>query len=466
MDENQVADILNKIDETDPNLIPQELLHDWDNMRVNEAGDAFLQSDWDAFIKKHGNTLRHLSTDYVAEEKPMQPVAKQIRDYADNIDFLDQNPTYKAGLAKRFGISVEELDKELNSIIKAKEYQAGRKRRAEEIKEAGFFSPWTLASEYSKQRYIDNPDASIFGKEGNFNPLSSEGQNELRDVILGGAGAVGDLLPGLGGVLVGPAIRSARDIEHKVNDSPYQKEWGDIGTDAMSDVGINAGVEYLPTAILNRGAKMFKNAKGSLGKGMAQAMTDAGKYNEALSNRKAIEDAYEFFTKSSNVSDKEAARTINALPEGPFKQELQTAYDELGSAGVRNVLMRYEDKIIGRPFAPNTLFDESGNLKTDYLRNIRQGSTPEIGKQLYQEALYKDLGKGTKALAGTARFAKTAGGPLVKESSTLGGARDGKPKESENKKHERWQKGFATWDELKTDEYQTWLDANLKGLAK
>ena len=462
MDENKFIEILNNMQDE---ALAEQLYKEFKALPRTKDGNVDADA-WQAFIKAKTNILRNTHEDFAVTEKSMEPVAKQIRNYAENIDFLNQNPIYKAGLAKRFGISIEELDKELNSIIKAKEYQAGRKRRAKEIKDAGFFSPWTLASEYSKQRYIDNPDASIFGKEGNFNPLSSEGQNELRDVMLGGAGAVGDLLPGLGGVLVGPAIRTARDIEHKVNDSPYQKEWGDIGSNVLSDLGMNAGVEYLPTAVLNRSAKMFKNAKGSFGKEMAQAMTDAGKYNEALSNRKAIEDAYEFFTKGSNVSDKEAARTINALPEGPFKQELQAAYDELGSAGVRNVLMRYEDKIIGRPFAPNTLFDEYDNLKTDYLRNIRQGSTPEIGKQLYQEALYKDLGKGTKALAGAEQLFKSAGGPLVKESFTVGGARDGKPKEPEHKKHERWQKGFATWDELKTDEYQTWLDANLKGLAK
>lgn len=142
---------------------------------------------------------------------------------------------------------------------RARDYNAGRKHREKEINDAGVFSPWSLASEYSKQRYIDDPDASMFGKEGKFNPYSKEGQEEIRDVSLGIVGATLDAVPGIGGVVGGPAVRLARDIYHNESDSPYKKDLTTIGKDALTDVGFNVGTNFLPTAILRRGNRVGKN---------------------------------------------------------------------------------------------------------------------------------------------------------------------------------------------------------------
>ena len=98
-------------------------------------------------------------------------------------------------LAEDNNLNVEDLKRYREDNKRAKEYSEGRARREKEIKDAGVFSPWTLASDYSKQRYIDNPDNpdnSIFGKEGKFNPYSTEGQEELSDLAFGAFGAAGD----------------------------------------------------------------------------------------------------------------------------------------------------------------------------------------------------------------------------------------------------------------------------------
>lgn len=186
-------------------------------------------------------------------------------------------------------VSFEDLKRYREENQQEAERQKGRKRREKEIKEAGLLSPWTLASDYSKQRYIDDPDASIFGKEGDFNPYSREGQEELRDVILGGSAAVGDLIPGYGS-LAGTGVRAARDVYKKASDSPYQKDWSDIASDASIDAFLNLGTEFLPTAIVNRTGKMAKNSKYALGKNFAegvQNIQDFSKMQEELANIRA-----------------------------------------------------------------------------------------------------------------------------------------------------------------------------------
>lgn len=252
----------------------------------SEVGLVERSKDWKAELAKYPT--------YMLEDDVLQEIAQN-----NDLDF-ETLKQYR-----------EENQKEI-------ERQLGRKRREKEIKEAGLLSPWTLASEYSKQRYIDDPDASIFGKEGNylsFSPtkispskfiteqspieaikdafeggvLTSEGQEELRDVILGGTAAVGDLIPGYGSLL-GTGVRAGRDVYKKASDSPYQKDWSDIVSDASIDAFLNLGTEFLPTAIVNRTGKMAKNSKYALGKNFAegvQNIQDFSKMQEELANIRA-----------------------------------------------------------------------------------------------------------------------------------------------------------------------------------
>ena len=117
----------------------------------------------------------------------------------------------------------------------AKKEEEKNLRKKEVKEELGFFDN-LLASDYSKQRYIDDPNASIIGKQGKFNPLSRQGAEELMDVGLGIAGAAGDVIPGFGPAFIGPAARTTRDVAHKLYNSPYQKDWQQIGTDLGKDV--------------------------------------------------------------------------------------------------------------------------------------------------------------------------------------------------------------------------------------
>ena len=117
--------------------------------------------------------------------------------------------------------------------------------RKKEVKDLPWYED-LIASDYSKQRYIDDPNASIIGKQGKFNPLSTQGAEELMDVGLGVVGAAGDAIPGLGGVVAGPVARLTRDVAHKVTDSPYQKDWTQIRKDLGKDVAFNGAAWILP----------------------------------------------------------------------------------------------------------------------------------------------------------------------------------------------------------------------------
>lgn len=249
-----------------------------DNVHADVKDDVVKQVmqdaanlDADSFMKKWDDWMYEHSEGWNSFRPQTKDVYTRIREAFGSSD--ESNPfKVSEGKIRQIyedsfkDVQREQFDKILSSMSqywedekRAREYNAGRKRREKEINEAGVISPWSLASEYSKQRYIDDPNASMFGKEGKFNPYSKEGQDEIRDVALGVAGATLDAVPGVGGVVGGPAVRLARDIYHSESDSPYKKDLTTIGKDALTDIGFNVGTNFLPTAILRRGNRVGKN---------------------------------------------------------------------------------------------------------------------------------------------------------------------------------------------------------------
>lgn len=172
-----------------------------------------------------------------------------------------------------------------------------------------------LVNDYSKQRYIDDPSTSILGGS-KFNPLSSEGQKELRDMGLGATAGLADFIPGIGGVLIGPTVRAGRDVAHL--DEKYKPE-GKILKNFIQDVGVNAGVEYLPTAVLR------KINKGTIGLGSELPLVssvlmarDADKGLKMINNtidaidnaRKTTKDNKELLNYIRSLGDSEHAKNI------------------------------------------------------------------------------------------------------------------------------------------------------------
>lgn len=457
--------------------------HNWDNL-----SDEF-KSDWavlakqrnqdtgevdqdllNAFIKKHKSDFMHNQGGEIVDLNDGKSLIERMQ--ADNVDFSDTSSVYDQNLARKYNVADPNTVREARAKLqRAKEYQEGRARRKKEIESAGFWSPWTLASEYSKQRYIDDPDASIFGKEGSFNPYSSEGQNELRDVILGGTGVVADALPGVGGIVVGPIVRTGRDVYHKAADDKYQKDWNDIAFDAGTDLMFNAGTDWLPTAILNKTSKMGKGSTKSVGGKIADAAYDASKIIEL---DKADKELFESLDKlgargidnagnaAVNLLDqREIQKKIARLPESALKTELLNArsWDKQ-----LEVIIKY-NLALEKKYGAHEIFGPLGGYNKENFNAAVKTYGRNMAKRAKEREIYKDPDNLTKIMVGLSKGFDQVGGPLVKEGANLKG-RGSKPTETLDAKHKRWSKGFATWDEQKSEEYKTWYDANLKGLAK
>lgn len=169
--------------------------------------------------------------------------------------------------ARKLGIPTDEFREQFKTVKNRIDTEKGRKRRAKEVEEMKWYDPQNWAtSDYEKQRYINDPDASIIGKEGN-GKWYNKGE-AISDLAYGVAGGVADLLPGVGGMVFGPAIRGARDIQHKVTDSKYQKDGGDILGDFGKDLFVNVGSDLLPTTLtryMPRAVKFARRGKPNTG---------------------------------------------------------------------------------------------------------------------------------------------------------------------------------------------------------
>lgn len=281
----------------------------------------------DEFTSKYDYILKEKGVGWSKLRKPKaKSVQERIRnEFGDDEFIVPENFRRDVWEEKFKDIPFEEFSENIDKMRqyyvdekKEREYEAGKTRREKEIKEWPWYKD-ILASEYEKERYINEPEAALFGKEAT--PITKDllGKGEaISDVIYGGAGAVGDFIPGIGTVL-GPAARTARDIQHKAYGSKYQKELGDIGSDLVSDVAINLGTEYLPTAIIGKTKRGAKNLSKSAG-----FMSDVGLEMNVQGRKAANEVIEKNFDAISDAADD--ARTfdllLEKLPDSDIKKDL------------------------------------------------------------------------------------------------------------------------------------------------
>ena len=333
---------------------------------------------------------------------------------------------------------------------KEREQEAGKIRRKREIDNDWSMLQNLLASEYSKQRYIDNPDNSMFGKEGTFNPYSSEGQEEIRDVILGGTGAVADLIPGWG-ALIGPTIRTGRDIYHAGSDSPYKKDVGTIWKDAGLDYGTNVGAWLLSNA--RKGAKManemssndvkrsinFANETDAIKEGLGVMETGVARIPE----REMI-DLYRLAGTADPFNDIVLKNTITDLPESSMKRELMPLVADIKNKpvdrkAVQEVIQKYQRET-------NPIWQQQ--MRKNIMENRILPNEARQGSEYFESALAAKpfseldlLDKGSflfNRLSGEINKGKL-GQVLMQEGATASGRLKGTPKVvlTEEQKKER-----------------------------
>lgn len=247
-----------------------------------------------------------------------------------------------------------------------REIEAGKVRRAKEIKERGLDDPrYWLASEYENQRYIDDPNSAIFGKEAPGFMGSSAGAK--ADLISGVLGAAGDAVPGYG-AFIGPTVRSARDAVHYLGDSPYKKDLDQIFKDAALDYGTNVAAWKLLNA-----RKLAKGTEELGGSKVQQA------FNVANATKALDSDISNLTATFIEGTDKDIINAVNNVKYNPLRQELENITnkvklgDEIDREKLWNIYAKYQQEL-------------SPDLQ-DMARNLRQGGSIKALDPVDQEIM-------------------------------------------------------------------------------
>jgi hypothetical protein len=265
--------------------------------------------------------------------------------------FIEKHPTVSAEDVNKWFTNVNKYKEEEN---KARDEEAGKVRRAREVKEWPLWRD-LMASDYEKERYIKDPKSATFGKEAPGFIGSSAGSK--ADFVAGAAGLAGDLVPGAG-ALIGPTIRTVgRDIiGHRVIDSPYQKDWSQIGTGALVDYGANLAAWRFANA-----RRMARGAKEGMSPALSQDLKVRGMKQD-------ISDGIKILDSAPKTSFSEWDTAVNAMPESPLKKELQSHLNMARTKG----FSEYDNQVL------NDIV-EHGRLDTELVPNTaRQMNESEI----------------------------------------------------------------------------------------
>lgn len=379
--------------------------------------------DFGSFVEKWDDTLKAKSAGWSdlrgdAMSLPERLTASfgtsdEKNPFEQDANFKDElyEKSFKDVPKEQFDETVANMSKYWEDEKRTREYTAGKKRREKEVKEW----PWwknMLASDYAKQRYINEPEKSIFSDEGAW---YNKG-DDISDLAYGIAGAAGDVLPGYG-LLVGPATRAARDIHHKVADSPYQKEWSDIAQDAATDAVVNASVDFLPN--LRRYTNMAK--RGSADSPISTVMNLE---DDVKNIREQVDFIDNLFTGDNYT---ELQRQIKKLPESNFKTDLQKYVADprhIDEDGIAETVAKWRD-------ATDYMLDEDKSKIIDYARQDIDKKAKLVGAdELFENPLTQrmifapeltDKQKLAKTIVRGVETAAQKGGPALKELDTFKG---------------------------------------------
>lgn len=418
------------------------------------------------WISKRGTFRDYPGYKQINQKVSVAPLKDRLVKSLDEEDWSKASKAYKRDVAKELGTTVENLDdawnEHLEEVKKSKEIQA----RVDEVKEWPWYKKM-LASEYAKERYIKEPETSIFSDKGEW---YNKGE-DVSDLLYGGAAAVGDFLPGVGGTVVGPAVRGLRDLQHKgvlplSEESKYQKDWSQLGNDFKNDLLLNAGTDLAPTMLLRKGQRYAGNAEKGWRGGFGDELQKADDYLQAKNEVKNIKKGTEQFGGGDWNKQYELAsnptkwdKAVDRLPESPMKSDLKTMRDAPRSDKM-DALTQWE-VAAGTPGNPY-IYKETNTgeqvLKPFYTNEARPAVVEHYKKVLKGNDEADAL---TKGLAGVADAWKTFGERGVKEGANYAG-RGTKPKELEESKFDRWSQGYATFDEKKSPEYKEWKDKQVR----
>lgn len=228
------------------NLTPEE---------YNQALADLEILDNKEWINKYSPLMQEKTAGWnkVDEVKKARPLAKRIADaFADskfNPGKAFKDDVYQDDFSdvprEKFEETLSKMKSYYDQEVTQRKADADKEKRKREVKDWGWRD--FLASDYEKQRYVEDPQAALFGEQApGLGKAPSTRWDAGTDLGLGVAAAVADLSPAKLAIAVGPGLRFARDAKHKVMDSPYQRNWKDILTGLGADVALNAATYGLP----------------------------------------------------------------------------------------------------------------------------------------------------------------------------------------------------------------------------
>lgn len=301
-------------------------LRDSGNPRAEELLHSLAQMNTDEWEQKHRRDLRKIMG-YADIEQNTLPLRDRAKGEFDT--YVDNPEWYIKGKAAKLGVNVNDLKKALSELEEERIWNEGRERRAKEVNDDFI---WNFAPKSSQQRYIDDPNATIFGKEGKYNPYSKEGQDDLRDVMLGVAGTVGDFIPGYGAA-VGPAARLLRNEELIRTKSKYAPSMSDAGKEFANDAATFGAAAWLQN--FRKAKRMAAGAEKNI-PFMENINKNARVTSTIDETKKSLDNIY----KANSYED--MVKTVENMPEGNAKAALQkkiSEFDDFGNKAAENRFM-------------------------------------------------------------------------------------------------------------------------------
>lgn len=310
------------------NLTPEE---------YNEARADLDSLDAKSWIDKHAALMQEKTTgwNHVDEVKRSKPLSQRIADaFADSKfnpgrnfkeDVYDED--FSDVPRKDFDEALTKMKQYYDAEVEAREKEYLKEKRKKEVADWNLVKS-ALTSDYEKQRYIEDPESALLGEQApSLGDAEKTRWGSMADLGLGVAGAAADALPGWGS-MAGPAVRTFRDIGHKVKDSPYQKSWEDIGKNALADVGLSASTAWLPNFLKQQ--RMLR--KGGLVPTDIQNIVDIENSAKAIHSgfrELALALADDELLKKLHIKlteqerRKELYRAFEAMPESQLKKEIE-----------------------------------------------------------------------------------------------------------------------------------------------
>lgn len=212
-----------------------------DGERYDELSRTLAMSkDPTEWFKSNSQTLE-LYPGYNKFAKQMKPLDERFKSEVGDKDWSKASKAFRRDIAETLGVDESELDKTFEEL-RRKQGLTDEYQREQQLK-------------YDRQKVVDDYKHSYLGMSEK-NPLNV-GLNAIADFVIsrdtrkaiaedpnnsgriaGNAtvdilGKTADALPGVGGIVAGPALRVGRDIAE-------DKDWEDVAVNGLSDALSNA----------------------------------------------------------------------------------------------------------------------------------------------------------------------------------------------------------------------------------